>query len=270
MYAAAPRLGEILLAERAIDALQLNAALGHQRRWGGKLGKILVTLGFTSERAVVRALSRQLGVPMVDLSSQAVSPAVLSKVPVEICRRHRLLPLAIRRDERGPFLHVAMADPSNLEAIDDLGFLTGLRVEAAVAPEGEIDRAIARHYRAEGEASFSEPFEVRGEGSEGAEVLRFGDPFGEPGAARTTGGGPAALPEPSPGNQPPASNDPPPGERRANGPLDGDAPRDLFSASDPAYRAVEALVRILVRKGILEKGEFLQEILRDVDGELRN
>src|SRR5690606_8877408 len=82
----------------------------------------------------------------VDLASQTISPAVLSKVPAEICRRHRLFPLAIRRDERGPFLHVAMADPADLEAIDDLRFLTGLRVEAAVAPEGEIHRAIERHY----------------------------------------------------------------------------------------------------------------------------
>src|SRR5690606_5204291 len=123
-------------------------------------GKILVSMGFATERAVVRALSRQLGVPEVDLASQTISPAVLSKVPAEICRRHRLFPLAIRRDERGPFLHVAMADPADLEAIDDLRFLTGLRVEAAVAPEGEIHRAIERHYGA-GDA---DPLAPRGAG----------------------------------------------------------------------------------------------------------
>lgn len=251
MYAAAPRLGEILLADRVIDNLQLNAALGHQRRWGGKLGKILVSMGFATERAVVRALSRQLGVPEVDLASQTISPAVLSKVPAEICRRHRLFPLAIRRDERGPFLHVAMADPADLEAIDDLRFLTGLRVEAAVAPEGEIHRAIERHYGG-GDA---DPFDPRGAG--GGEVLRFADPFAvEPAAEPPVRFDTAPAPPASEAKAAEAS-------RRENG-------TDLFAATDPAYRAVEALVRILVRKGILEKGEFLQEILREVDGELRS
>jgi type IV pilus assembly protein PilB len=248
-----PRLGEILIANHAIDPTQLDAALGHQRRWGGRLGQILVGLGFTSERAITRALSRQMGVPEVDLSTQTISDAVLSKVPFEVCQKHRLIPLAIRRDERGAFLHVAMADPSDLEALDDLRFHTGLRVEAAVASEVDIEFAIRKHFRREIEQG--SPFgEARKLHQSTGELLRFG----EPPVTMDEVSGPFLADE---GKKLRAVLQ----ARNDDRPQKVDGPSDPFAASDPALRAVEALVRILARKGILEKGEFLQEILREMD-----
>lgn len=247
-----PRLGEILIANHAIEPTQLDAALGHQRRWGGRLGQILVGLGFTSERVITQALSRQMGVPEVDLTTQTISDAVLAKVPFEVCQKHRLIPLAIRRDERGAFLHVAMADPSDLEALDDLRFHTGLRVEAAVASEIDIEFAIRKHFRREIENG--SPFgESRKLHHSTGELLRFG----EPPVTMDEVSGPF-LPEV--GKEVEAAPAP-------NGaqPARADGEKDPFAASDPALRAVEALVRILARKGILEKGEFLREILRDMD-----
>lgn len=245
------KLGDLLIAQSVIDSEQLKTALGHQRRWGGRLGEILVGLGFASERAISQALSRQLGIPEVDLASLAVSENAVAKVPFELCQRYRLIPLAIRRDERGSFLHVAMADPSDLQAIDDLRFQSGLRVEVVVAPEIEIEDAIRRTYRREIEKS--SPFgESRKFHQSTGELLRFGE---KPVDLESQTGAPLEvdLEETSPGLSTTAASM-----------VDLS---DLYGASDPALSAVEALVRLLTRKGILEKGEYLREVLKDLDEE---
>lgn len=237
------RLGDLLVESRVIDAEQLRAAIGHQSRWGGRLGEILVGLGFASERSITQALSRQLGLPEVDLSKVTISENVLSRVPFELCQRHRLIPLALRRDVKGPFLHVAMADPSDLEAIDDLRFQTGFRIEVAVSSEIEIEEAIRRHYHREIERT--SPFgESRKLHQSTGELLRFGespvDLERQPGIGFSS----SAVEE----------------EKE-----EIEIPRDLFGASDPALGAVEALVRLLTRKGILEKGEYLRELLGEFE-----
>jgi len=245
------KLGDLLVAQGVIDADQLQTALGHQRRWGGRLGEILVGLGFASEKSILRALSQQLGVPEVDLSGVTIAENALAQVPFEMCRKHRLVPLAVRRDEKGAFLHVAMADPSDLEAIDDLRFRTGLRVEVAVAPAVDIEHAIRKHYRHEIE--LDSPFgEARKLHESTGELIRFGEEVvdleSQPGAIiDTTPRAPLRM-QPNGAQKEPAKD-----------------LRDLFGASDPALRAVETLVRILTRKGILEKGEYLREVLRDFE-----
>lgn len=260
MQAKAPhrKLGDLLVEGRVIDPEQLRAAIGHQRRWGGRLGEILVGLGFASERSISQALSRQLGLPEVNLASLAVSENVIARVPFELCQRHRLMPLALRRDEKGPFLHVAMSDPSDLEALDDLRFQTGVRIEAVVAPEIEIEDAIRKHYQREIERS--SPFgESRKLHQSTGELLRFGEqPVDMESGAGVLGaelpleadeGGATAAAAPAE-----AAPAPPPAPAE-----------DPFKAADPALGAVEALVRILARKGILEKGEYLEELLRAHD-----
>lgn len=244
------KLGELLVAQRVIDGEQLQTALGHQRRWGGRLGEILVGLGFASEKTISQALSRQLGVPQVDLSTVAISENALAKVPFEICQRYRLIPLAIRRDEKGSFLHVAMADPSDLEATDDLRFRTGLRLEVVVAPEIEIEDAIRKFYRREIERS--SPFgESRKLHQSTGELLRFGE---EAVDLESQTGAPIEI--------------------TPIAPLEAEAPasklRDIYGAADPALDAIEALVRLLTRKGILEKGEYLKEVLREFDDEKKH
>lgn len=247
------KLGEILVVAGVVQGEQLQAALGHQSRWGGRLGEVLIGMGFCRESEISAALSRQLGIPEVELTGMSIPESVLGKLPVDFCLKHRLLPFAQRRDERGAaFLHVAMADPTDLEVIDAIRFQAGLNVEVAVASEIEISLAIRRHFHLEIERA--SPFgESRKEHRSTGELLRFGeepvsmDSLGE--LYSTFSGGGISLSASSSVEEPTPS-------------LHGLG--SLYDESDPAFRAVEALVKILTRKGILEEGEFLDEILREL------
>lgn len=272
------RMGELLVSSGAVLPEQVQAALGHQRRWGGRLGEILVGMGFAREDKISRALAVQLGVPEIDLASHTIPTHVLAKLPYELCLRHHLIPFALRRDERGTtFLHVAMADPSDLEALDDVRFHTGLHVEVAVATETEISQAIRLCYQETIEEA--SPFgESRKSHHSTGELLRFGEAPLQIDASAGAGsrdsaplglippmaGGEAFVVESqdgtivtSPGVLPTPDVASPEAAAEAAG------SRDAYADSEPAFRAVEALVRILTRKGVLEEGEYLQEILRE-------
>lgn len=137
------RIGEMLVAQGAIDQVQLASALAHQRRWGGRLGRCIVGLGFLREDALLRAVSAQLDVPFVEIGDRTVPPAVLSLVPQKLIRARGLLPLA-RVNGRSGALVVALSDPADLTVIDELAFATGLSVKPVLAAEDDLARAIAR------------------------------------------------------------------------------------------------------------------------------
>ncbi|WP_169788771.1 hypothetical protein [Vulgatibacter incomptus] len=140
------KLGELLLASGAIDKLQLEAALGHQRRWGGRLGEIVVDMRFAGDDRISGALARQLGVPAVDVTAREIPAEIIGLIPQALCEKHNLLAFDLQKTERGPGrLFVAMSDPTNLEAIDDLRFRTGMSIAVAAAPVSAIDAAL-RHY----------------------------------------------------------------------------------------------------------------------------
>jgi type IV pilus assembly protein PilB len=136
------RIGEIAQAVGAVTAEQLRHARELQRLNGGRLGALLVSLGYLTESQVADLLAQQYGLAAVNLDTIEVSPAVVGLVPRESCASHFVLPLS----RRGASLHVAMADPTNVFAVDHLQFLTGLKVVPAVAAEGAILRAIDRLY----------------------------------------------------------------------------------------------------------------------------
>ena len=136
------RIGELLYKEGLITKEQLDKALEEQKNKGGKLGYNLVKLGFIDEKTLTSFLSKQFGVPPIDLSSEEIDPEVLKLVPESIAQKYLLIP--VRR--KGATLHVAMADPSNIFAIDDVKFLTGYNVEPYVASEMAIKEAIDRYY----------------------------------------------------------------------------------------------------------------------------
>lgn len=138
------RLGELLIQEGRIDALQLRSAMAHQSRWGGRLGQALVNLGLVSEAVVMEALARQLGVRFVEIGSRTVAPAVLRLVPERLVRKYRCLPLGVAAGRRGPLL-VALGDPADLRVADDLAFATGMDVEGVLATPADLEQAIARH-----------------------------------------------------------------------------------------------------------------------------
>src|SRR5262249_31082666 len=136
------RLGELLVREKLISLAQLQKAQDDQRKSGARLGNSLIKLGMLDEQELTNFLSKQYAVPSINLSDFEIPPDVLQLVPAELAKRHQLLP--INRD--GATLIVAMSDPSNIYAIDDLKFRTGLNIEVVVASEVAIDESIQRYY----------------------------------------------------------------------------------------------------------------------------
>lgn len=141
------RLGEILVERGLIDADQLNSALAHQRQWGMRLGTALVAKGFIAEGTLTRVLSESLSIPMVDLARVVVDPRALHAVPRKLCEQHDVFPLSLREQPNGRrLLLLAMADPLNATVIDEIAFSTDAIVKPAIAQISSLEQAIRRHY----------------------------------------------------------------------------------------------------------------------------
>src|SRR5438105_2312133 len=136
------KLGETLLKDNLITPQQLKEALDYQRINGGRLASTLVKLGMLSDEEVTAVLSRQYGVPSVNLDLFEVDPAAVALVPQETAERYCVLPLS----RVGSTITLAMVDPTNVFAIDDIKFMTGLSVEPVVVSETALNSAIAKHY----------------------------------------------------------------------------------------------------------------------------
>lgn len=145
------QLGQILLDAGLIDEFQLKSALGYQKQWGGRLGKVLVENRFVTEDALVDAIHRQIGVPKVNLASTRIAEQVLGLIPENLCEKHNLLPIGAEGEAGKPTetIVVAMADPTDLSAQDEVRFLTGKKLKVVLASEGAILRAIRRYYHGE-------------------------------------------------------------------------------------------------------------------------
>lgn len=141
------RLGEILLERGLIDVDQLNSALAHQRQWGMRLGTALVAKGFIAEGMLTRVLSESLSIPMVDLSRVVADQRALQIVPRRLAEQYDVFPIALREQPNGRrMLLLAMADPLNATAIDEIGFTTDTIVKPAIAQISSLEQAIRRHY----------------------------------------------------------------------------------------------------------------------------
>jgi len=136
------KLGEILVRENLISPQHLREALDYQREHGGRLGFNLVKLGLISDDMITAVLSRQYGIPSVNLDLFNIDPSVLSLIPQEVAQKHYVLPLS----RVGATLTLAMVDPTNVFAMDDVKFMTGLNVEPVVVAEGSVQSAIAKYY----------------------------------------------------------------------------------------------------------------------------
>jgi type IV pilus assembly protein PilB len=135
-------LGEILVKEKLISAEQLRDAVDDSRLNGGRLQASLVKLGLAGADDIALAISRHYGVPYISLPHYEIDPAVVKLLPQEMAVRHQVVPLS--RVDR--VLTIAMADPTNVAAMDDLKFLTGLELEPLIAPEAAITAAIQKVY----------------------------------------------------------------------------------------------------------------------------
>src|SRR5918997_4284242 len=136
------RIGELLLKEKRISPEQLQEALNYQRTSGGKLGANLVKLGFVKDEEITALLSKQYGVPSISLDQFEIDPTVIKLVPAETARKYQIIPLS----RAGATLTIAMTDPTNVFAMDDVKFMTGYNVEPVVASETALLDAIARYY----------------------------------------------------------------------------------------------------------------------------
>jgi type IV pilus assembly protein PilB len=136
------RLGEILVKESLISQDQLQKALEYQRANGGKLGSCLTKMGFITDDDITGVLSRQYGVPSINLKYYEIDPNVIRLIPQDTALRYQVVPLS----RVGSVLTIAMTDPTNVFAMDDVKFMTGFNVEPVVASESAIADAISRFY----------------------------------------------------------------------------------------------------------------------------
>jgi type IV pilus assembly protein PilB len=136
------RLGELLVRNKLINESQLAKALEDQKTQGGRLGASLIKLGFIKEEELSAILSRQYGVPSINLPEFEIDPGVIKLVPSEVAQKYQIIPI----NRAGSTLIVAMSDPSNIFAIDDIKFMTGYNVEVVVAPDASIKLAIDKYY----------------------------------------------------------------------------------------------------------------------------
>jgi type IV pilus assembly protein PilB len=144
------RIGELLLKEKRITPAQLQEALAYQKTHGGKLGYNLVKLGYVKDEEITALLSKQYGVPAINLGQFEIDPSVIKLIPAETAQKYQIVPVS----RSGATLTIAMTDPTNVFAMDDIKFMTGYNVEPVVASEGAVLEAIQKYY---GKAAKPEP-----------------------------------------------------------------------------------------------------------------
>ena len=146
------RLGELLVRENMISIQQLQQAQEEQKRSGARLGASLIKMGVIEETDLLTFLSKQYHVPSINLSDFEIEPDILKLLTEEVATKHQVIPV----HRAGASLVVAMADPSNIFAIDDIKFLTGLNIEVVVASETQIAESIEKYFHATPQTSYDE------------------------------------------------------------------------------------------------------------------
>jgi type IV pilus assembly protein PilB len=147
----AVRIGELLLKEKRVTPEQLQEALNYQKANGGKLGYNLVKLGFVKDDEITALLSKQYGVPSINLSEFDIDPLVIKLIPGETAQKYQIVPVS----RSGATLTIAMTDPTNVFAMDDIKFMTGYNVEPVVASEAGVLQALGKYYSVKAAASVS-------------------------------------------------------------------------------------------------------------------
>ncbi len=158
------RLGELLVRENLISVQQLRKAQEEQQKNGTRIGTALIKTGAIEESKLTDFLSKQYGVPAISLRDFDIDPEIIKLVPKDVAEKHLVIPV----NRAGPSLIVAMCDPSNIYAVDDLKFLTGYNVEPVVASEPSIREAIEKYYATKGPSLE----EIVGEVEEDVEVTK--------------------------------------------------------------------------------------------------
>lgn len=141
------KLGELLIEARLINESQLKAALSNQRSYGGRLGSVLVKMGFLKDIDMLKFLSKQLNMQMVDLHKIVVGPNIIDLIPADVAEKYNILPLAIKVISGKPLLYIAMSDPTNLGAIDTIQFTAGYKIQPVLALDSSLIDFINFYYK---------------------------------------------------------------------------------------------------------------------------
>jgi hypothetical protein len=222
------KLGDLLVRANLVAEGQLQAALAEQQRHGGRLGEILVRMGYCDEEIVVRAVSKQLNLPRADLDGlPALAPEVLAqlrlKVPEVVAKELDLVPLQLR--DEGRTLVVALADPLDLETVDALRARTGCKVTCLIAGTSALERARARVYGAGTALDADADSGLKLTDAQGRTVVQ-------------------AAPEARPGL----------GAAQLLGALEGVQRKEVA--------ALKAMVELLIEKGVFTREEYLARVKR--------
>jgi len=266
-----PKLGELLLEAGVIDELQLSAALGEQRRWGGRLGITLIKLGLLAEHDLVRALATQIGVPVARLEGKRIRPEVQELVPAELARRYLCLPLFLKEELGVDTLYLGMEDPCDLDALDALGFRTGLRVRPVMVAPSELLDAIDRLYGATSSPSPSR------QSAPPAPIDIGAPPPSEPPAADATGPMPVHATGPTPvheiGLMPVQEMGPMPLEAADTEPMSVPQEAPAAQSAGPHGASTRTILRavtqLLIEKELIARDELYERVngLRESAGE---
>jgi hypothetical protein len=258
------RIGDLLVKAGVITDAQLKAALQEQGQWGGKLGDILVRMEFLTEEVLVRALSKQSGIPRADLGGQAPPREALDKIPPDVAEEFGVIPLQMQED--GRTLLVAMSDPLNLMVTDHLRSLTGCKVVAHLAGTSAIRNAISRWYRGEellGDEEDEQVSSIRITNNAGGTVVKV--PVGA--AAKKgsgAGNGQASVPQ----TTQPVETRPAPAQTRPPPPPTAPVPsavevlRGVEETQRRSVAALKAMVELLIEKGVFSRDEYLARVKR--------
>lgn len=140
------RLGDILLELKVINEDQLKVALDFAKKWNYRLGAALVANNFIKEEKLLEILSKHLGLPIVDLTNYRENKMILKLITPEIAQKYTLFPVSFVQEGARSLLLVAMADPLNLDAISEVEFVSNYKIKPALAPQGMIEKMIRRYY----------------------------------------------------------------------------------------------------------------------------
>ena len=136
------RLGEILLDAKKLRDEDLSKALAEQKKYGEKLGKVIIKLGLLSEKEIIDTISRQLGIPIVDLDGANIQEDLIKLISVDTAKNCMAIPV----EKRFNVLKLAMVDPLDIDAMDEIARIVRMETEPLIATEGELKRALEKYY----------------------------------------------------------------------------------------------------------------------------
>jgi len=271
------KLGETLVEAGLIDALQLRSALADQKRWGNRLGKTLVKLGFVEEEPLMRHLSRVMGYPLAEIRGRSIPDEVVGLLPASLAEKHRSLPLFVESQGAARYLYLGMEEPADLDTLDALQLRTGLEICPVLIGFRELDAGLRRHYGIGLDNDRGGDAPPAGGEPVGPDCLRHGDESLVDDAAAEAVGPPE--PEAAADAAPPTatSDAPDPGafgdpeesfmvgvtadaEVPSQAPGAPSSPRERTSGEIPTRRILQALTQVLVEKGVLTRAELVAQV----------